>query len=170
MATEREQSIKKINELIKDMQVGMMTTADEDGTLRSRPMYTQEMDDNGDLWFFTSDNSAKVEEIQKDHNVNISYADRDKENYVSISGVARLVKDKKRIKDKWSPFLKTWFPDGPDDPHVALLRVTVEKAEYWDSPSGKLVTLVGFIKSVITRQPADDMGENEKVQLRKHTQ
>jgi hypothetical protein len=62
--------------------------------------------------------------------------------------------------------LKAWFPDGLGDPDLALLRVRVEKAEYWDAPSSKMVQLAGFVKAIVTGQRADDLGENEKIDLK----
>jgi general stress protein 26 len=62
----------------------------------------------------------------------------------------------------WNPFYKAWFPDGLDDPHLGLLRVDVEKAEYWDSPNSKVVQLAGFVKALVTGQKAKG-GDNEKV-------
>jgi general stress protein 26 len=161
----RREAIDKIDALIKDIRFAMLTTVCGDGSLRSRPMATQRERFNGTLWFFTDDHSAKVFEIERDKHVNVSYADPDKNNYVSISGRAKLVKDKVIAKELWNPFYKAWFPKGLDDPRLALLRVAVERAEYWDSPNSKLVQLGGFLKAVITGKKAKG-GENEKITLR----
>lgn len=139
----------------------MLTTIDG-GHLRSRPMSTQKFEFDGDLWFFTSDDTHKVEEIQKDDRVNVSYATPDDNHFVSVSGRTEIVKDRAKIEELWNPILKAWFPDGLDDPHLCLLRVRVEQAEYWDSPSGTLVQLVGFVKALATGEEMDD-GENKKL-------
>jgi len=159
-------AIKKLDSLIKDMRFAMLTTVCPDGSLRSRPMATQREDFDGVLWFFTSAAEPKVREIEHDPHVNVSYADPDKNNYVSVSGRATLVRDKVIMKELWNPFYKAWFPKGLDDPQLALLRVAVEQAEYWDSPNSKLVQLGGFLKAVITGKQAKG-GENEKVTLRR---
>ena len=158
--------IEKIRDLIKDIRFAMLTTIDADGSLRSRPMGTQEAEFDGDLWFFTGASSPKVDEVERDERVNLSYAAPDDNRYVSISGTARLVRDRAKAKELWNPVLKAWFPDGLDDPDLALLRVRVEKAEYWDAPSSKMVQLAGFVKAIVTGQRADDMGENEKIDLK----
>jgi general stress protein 26 len=165
-AKSQRDSIKKLDSLIKGIRFAMLTTVCRDGSLRSRPMATQREDFRGTLWFFTSDRDAKVHEIEHDKHVNVSYADPDNNNYVSVSGRATLVKDKVIAKELWNPFYKAWFPKGLEDPRLALLRVSVEKAEYWDSPNSKLVQLGGFLKAVITGQQAKG-GENEKVTIRK---
>ena len=159
-----QDDIKKLGELIQDIGIAMLTTVDDDGTLRSRPMQTQDDEFDGDLWFFTGASSHKVLEVQQEARVNVSYAAPDKNRYVSVSGTASLVRDKTKIDALWNPALKAWFPDGKDDPEVALLKVSVEQAEYWDTPSSKVVHLVGFVKAVATGQTYQP-GENEKINL-----
>jgi general stress protein 26 len=158
----REESMKKLGELIRGIRVAMLTTIDEQGHLHSRPMATQDTDFDGTLWFFTRAHSPKVGEIDREHRVNVAYADAHTQHYVSVSGTARLVRDPARNKELWSPILKAWFPDGLDDPTLALLRVDVERAEYWDSPSSAVVKLVGFVKALATGTPYEP-GEHEKV-------
>lgn len=134
---------------IRDVRVAMLTTVEEDGSLRSRPMYTQQAEFGGELWFFTADDSGKVEEIAREHQVNLSYVDPDDSRYVSVSGVAELVKDRAKIEELWSPMLKAWFKGGQDDPTLALLRVRVSRAEYWDDTSSKMTQLVGMVKAAL---------------------
>jgi general stress protein 26 len=165
-AKSSRESIEKLASLIKDIGFAMLTTVCPDGTLRSRPMATQRDEFDGVLWFFTSANEPKVREIQNDDHVNVAYADPDKNNYVSVSGRATLVRDKVIAKELWNPFYKAWFPKGLDDPQLALIRVAVEQAEYWDSPNSKLVQLAGFLKAVATGKQAKG-GENEKITLRR---
>lgn len=160
----RNESIKKLGEMIKDIKVAMLTTVDDDGSLRSRPMMTQQMEFDGDLWFFVGASSATVKEAAQDQRVNLSYMDAGGQRYVSVSGTARLVRDPEKMKELWNPIHKAWFPGGLDDPDLALLKVNVEKAEYWDSPSGKVVALAGFVKALATGERVQG-GENEKLDL-----
>lgn len=156
--------IKKLGELIADINIAMLTTIDEEGTLRSRPMGTQQVEFDGDLWFFTGADSAKVYEVRQEQQVNVSYADPKQQRYVSVSGLAQLVRDQQKIKELWNPIFKAWFPDGLDDPNLALLKVHVTKAEYWESANGVVVPLVGFAKALLTGQQYQG-GENEKINL-----
>lgn len=161
---ERDDTIKKLRDLIKDIKFGMLTTAGDDGSLRSRPMATQQTEFDGDLWFFTNASAPKVDEIRHDQHVNVSFSSHEDNRYVSVSGKAQIVRDRKKAEELWNPFYKAWFPKGLDDPDLALLRVPVEQAEYWDSPSSTVVHLLGFVKAVATGtryQP----GENEKINL-----
>lgn len=161
---DHNESIKKLHDLIKDIKFAMLTTVEEDGCLRSRPMATQEFEFDGDLWFFTSANAPKVHEVQHDQHVNVSYAQPDKQKYVSVSGTAQLVRDRQKIEELWNPLFKAWFPQGLDEPDLALLKVSVTKAEYWDSPSSQVVRLLGFAKAVVTGKPISNPGDNEKIE------
>jgi general stress protein 26 len=160
--TQETDDVKKLAKLIKGIRVAMLTTRDDDGTLRARPMQTQEQEFDGTLWFFTPASSHKVTEVDREHQVNLSYADPADNRYVSVSGTATLVRDRSKIDQLWTPVLKAWFPQGKDDPDVALLKVDVTKAEYWDAPSSTFVKLVGFTKAVLTGQQYRP-GENEKL-------
>ncbi len=154
---------QKIREMVKDIDFCMLTTIDENRDLHSRPMSANgEIDRNGDLWFFTGVSSHKVREVEKSPKVNVSFADPKNQQYVSITGIAELVRDRKKIEQLWKPEFKMWFPEGKDDPEVALLRIRLERAEYWDSPSSAAAYVFNFVSSLITgKQP--DMGENEKL-------
>ncbi len=159
----KQDHIKKLGELIKEIKFAMLTTIDKDGALRSRPMTTQQVEFDGDLWFFAGKDSGVAQEA-KQHQVNLAFAAPDDHRYVSVSGTAELVQDKQKIKELWNPMYKAWFPDGLDDPNLALLKIHAEKAEYWESPGGAVVTLVGFVKALATGQQAD-VGKNEKIEL-----
>lgn len=163
MEDKRQESIKKLNDLIKEIDFAMLTTIDG-GHLRSRPMQTQDFEFNGDLWFFTSSRTHKTEEIEKDNRVNVSYASPATNTYVSVSGTAEIVKDKAKIDEYWNDILKAWFPEGKDSPDLVLLKVAVEQAEYWDAPSSTIVQIAGFVKAMVTGERADG-GENRKIDL-----
>jgi general stress protein 26 len=156
--------VKKLATLIEKIEIAMMTTVSKDGWLHSRPMYTQRHDFDGTLWFFVSKNSVKVDEIANHPRVNISYAAPNDQRYVSVSGTAALVEDRAQAKKFWSPLYKAWFPGGLDDPELALLRIDVEHAEYWDPPSGIVVQLAGFLKAIATGERARG-GDHQKVNL-----
>jgi len=156
--------IKRMSEMIKDIDFAMLTTQEHDGTLRSRPMSTQEVEFDGDLWFFTGMESGKVAEIKEDQQVNVSYADKDEQRYVSVSGKAKVLRDQQKIDELWSPALKVWFPNGKDDPNVGLIKVDVTQAEYWDSSSNSMVRVAQFAKALVTGDH-EDMGKNRKINL-----
>ena len=140
---------KKLWDMIKDIQFAMMTTEDGE-VLRSRPMAAVDTEFAGTLWFFTRASSHKVSELGQDERVNLSYADPSGQNYVSVSGTATLERDAAAIKTHWREVMRTWFPKGTDDPDVALLKIDVTEAEYWDAPSSAMVHAYGYAKAVLT--------------------
>ena len=142
MSTNMTKEIEHLARLIRGIKVAMLTTASADGSLRSRPMATVEAEFDGTLWFFTRADAPKVEEVQHEEQVNVSYVVADDQRYVSVSGRAVLVVDREKINELWNPLYKAWFPQGLDDPQIALLRVDAEKAEYWDARSSAMVQLV----------------------------
>jgi len=162
----RTGDLEKLRDMIKDIDFCMLTTLDEQGDPHSRPMSSNgDIDANGDLWFFTNASSHKVSEVEQSPKVNVSFADPDNQRYVSVTGIAHLVRDEQKIDELWRPEFKMWFPQGKDDPEVALLKVSLEKGEYWDSPSSTIGYALSFVSSLITgKQP--DVGENRKVDLK----
>ena len=159
----REDDLQKLRELVKDIDFCMLTTVAENGDLHSRPMSSNgDIDSDGALWFFTSASSHKVHEVEKLSKVNVSFADPDNQHYVSISGTAQLVRDRNKIDELWRPEFKMWFPNGKDDPDVALLRVSSEKAEYWDSPASTIGYVLNFVSLWVSGKEAD-AGENRKI-------
>ena len=156
--------LEKFKEMIKDIDLCMLTTVDESNELHSRPMsLNSDVDDNGNLWFFTSSSSHKASEIERTPNVNVSFIDTRQQHYVSVSGMAELVRDKQKIKELWKPVLKAWFPDGPDQADIALLKVKMTKAEYWDGPSSMIAQAVSFVSAILTGKQVE-LGENKKLE------
>ncbi len=160
------EDIEKLAGLIEAIQIAMLTTVGTDGRLYSRPMATQHDKFDGALWFFTQKHSGKIYEIQNEQQINLAYSLPEKNRYVSVAGRARLSFDHAKMKELWSPALKAWFPDGLEDPEIALLEVAVETAEYWESPSSAVVKMVGFVKAVATGQTYQP-GENKTLDLEK---
>ena len=154
--------LKKLRKLIKGARVAMLTTVAPDGTLRSRPMATLKAPFEGDVWFFTRANAPKADEIRDNDHVNVSFSDGDDNRYLSISGTASLVRDKERLEQLWSGRLRNWFPDGKKDPDLALLRVRVDRAEYWDTKTAAMVHLGGLVKSSLGGDPTVENRKSEK--------
>lgn len=161
-----DEKVTKLRELVKAIDFCMLTTIAADGSLHSRPMSANgEIEPNGDLWFFTYADSAKVIEVDRAEQVNVSFAAPDKQRYVSMSGTAQTVRDRAKMQELWKPELKAWFPRELDEPEIALLKITVASAEYWDAPAGWVAKTVGLIKAATTGEPADS-GENETLNLK----
>jgi general stress protein 26 len=153
----------KVWAMIKDIKVAMMATHADGEHFHARPMVaTQREFAEGTLWFFTDKRSRKVDELESNDRVLLAYADWDSQNYVSVDGRARIVEDRQKIAELWSEGMRIWFPQGKDDPNIALLAVTVDSAEYWDSPSSTMVHAYGYLKAVTTGQRPNP-GESARV-------
>ena len=159
--TDAHDAATKIAELLKDFRFAMLTTHTPEGKLAAHPLTVQETEFDGDLWFIIGRNSSAVGHIAADANVGVSLSSND--SWVSLSGTALLVDDTAKLEELWNSAVEAWFPDGPTDPNVTLLKVDALSGEYWDSPGGRVATLVSLVKSKVTGKPME--GENEKVEL-----
>ena len=140
-------------ERIEKVRVAMMTSVDSDGSPRARPMWTQGDEFGGSLWFFISKEAPATQALRRDARVELSYAAPDKDLYVSVVGRAELVNDKKKARELWNTFAEAWFPGGVDDPHLELLRVDVEEAEYWEDKKPKVLQFAEIILGAVTGTP-----------------
>ena len=131
----------------------MFTTIERDGSLRSRPLTTQDIDEDGAVWFFVAKTGEVATVIAENTQVNLAYADTDDNIYVSVCGTASLSDDREKIEALWTPMAAAWFPGGVDDPNLALLRVQVSEAEYWKPEGTKIGQFVSIARAAITRTP-----------------
>ena len=157
--------LKKIGEMISGIHFAMLTTMEPDGSLHSRPMTAQQVEFDGDLWFFTSADSPKVWETDQHRQVNVSFADPSKNRYVSASGTATLVHDQVKIEELWKPVYKTFFPQGKEDPQLALLKISVARVEYWDSASTLIGRAIDFAKAYVKKDPSE-LGDHAKITVK----
>ncbi|WP_312676297.1 pyridoxamine 5'-phosphate oxidase family protein [Microbacterium sp.] len=153
----------RVKELVEDIDFTMLTTADAAGNLVSRPMSTREMDENGDIWFFTSDDTKKVDEVEADHDVGLSYLDAKGMRFVSVAGTARVVHDRAKMEQLYTSSLDIWFEDGLETPGIALLKVTPHETEFWEPAHGKIVMAAGMLKALVTRDTPDDTMRHGKI-------
>ncbi|XTZ18366.1 pyridoxamine 5'-phosphate oxidase family protein [Micromonospora echinospora] len=152
----------RVTELIRAARVCMLTTIAVDGRQVSRPMVLQEVEFDGDLWFFTRADSAKIRQIRVNPEVNAAFGDQRRNTWISVSGTAREENDRAYVERLWHPALRVWFPAGPDTPGLTLIRLHASSAEYWDSPGSTMVNLLGVARAAVTGRPPRP-GENRAV-------
>lgn len=160
--TSDPKAVETVRDLINDIETAMLTTVTDAG-LVSRPMKTQHIEFDGDLWFLTKKDTAKYDEILKDPRVNLAYAGK---SYVSISGRAEFVEDDARKKVLWNKMYEKILDTPYDDPNLVLIRVTAETAEYWES--GSAVKMIShLLKKAVGKgsDPKSEPGLNETVDL-----
>ena len=158
--------------LIEDIETAMFTTRRPDGRLVSRPMATQKRAGGADLWFVTARKSEKIDEIRNDPQVNLAYyKDRTRE-WVSVSGRARLVDDRSKIRELYQPDWRAWFGDEghekhgtPDDPRMILIAVDIEMAMFLEINKPQAVVLFEVVKGIVTGK-TPDIGEPERIDAR----
>lgn len=156
---------EQIGKLLEGIDIAMLTTVGDAGYLVSRPLSTQQASFDGKrVWFFTEGDSPKIAEIGRHPKVNLAYASKDKNTYVSVAGDARINRNRRKINELWSDALKAFFPKGKDDPNLVLLEVAVRTVEYWDGPGTLLGKVVTFVVARITGRE-EVMGENRIVDM-----
>jgi general stress protein 26 len=153
----------QVGELIRTIRVALLTTMDRDGRFHARPVQTLQVDADEALWFFTDWTSPKVDELRHDVRVSLGYADPAKNLYLAISGSGSLLRDPQKASELWSVEQRAYYPRGPEDERLALLRVRIDRAEYWIAP-GRVSYLVAAAKATLTGMPAGVIGENRKVE------
>ncbi|HET9377222.1 MAG TPA: pyridoxamine 5'-phosphate oxidase family protein [Chthoniobacterales bacterium] len=122
----------RIGEIIEATEVGMLTTVQANGELRSRPMLCAGYDFDC-LWFLAKESKPLVAEAIGNRVVNVAFANQKTRQYASVTGLAHLVEDEKLVQKLWRPKLVSWFPEGLQEPDLALLRVDIDHAEAWDA-------------------------------------
>lgn len=160
-----DKNVKRIGELLKKIDIAMLTTTGKGGYLMSRPLSTQAAQFDGRrVWFFTEADSPKIGEIRRNPKVNLAYASKGKNVYISMTGSARVNRDRAVIDTLWNDAMKAFFPKGKDDPNLVLLEVDVHSIEYWDGPGTWIGKAVSFLIARVTRKE-EVMGENRIVDL-----
>lgn len=154
-------SLERLKELIDGIRIGLLTTVDLDGLLHTRPVQTLRCDADGTLWFFTDHQSPKAHELARDMRVSVGYSDPSKNVYVVVAGQADILRDKAIASELWSFAQRAWYPRGLEDEHLSVLRVTLERAEYWETP-GKASYLLAALAATVTGKPAE-VGSDQKL-------
>jgi len=159
-ATDNQEAIETVKKLIKGIDTAMLTTVSDEG-LVSRPMKTQEVEFDGDLWFLTKKDTGKFHELLRNRQVNVSYAGQ---SFVSIRGEAELVESSEKIRSFWSPAYEELLETTYDDPNLVLIKVKVETAEYWDA--GNKFKMVKFLFRRLLGQNTEGTDINRIVEIR----
>ena len=144
------EAIKKLQSIINNIPTCMFFTNTQNGIHNARPMAVIEADAMGNIWFFTSQQSNKVKDIETDGNVHLVFAHPGKDTYLDVRGRGSIEKDRKSIEEKWNPIVKAWFPEGVNDPDLCLLKVKTDEAHYWDTETTKVGEMLKVVTSVVT--------------------
>ena len=143
-----ETGAEKVARLMRRTRIAMLTTSTPDGLLASRPMATQDVDFDGDVWFVAERSSDLVAQVSERPRVNVAYASDS--SWVSLSGRAEVREDPERLAELWGTFTDAWMEGGPESPENVLVHVHADSAEYWDSPGSKVTQVVNLVKAKVT--------------------
>ena len=159
---QHSEAAKKMKELVEAIDLCLFCTDLQNSEgLTARPMSSQKVDEEGNIWFFSDKNSDKNREIAADSKVQLFYSDPANSSFVVISGNAQIVFDRQKTEEYWGSLLKTWFKGGKDDPNLSLIKVQPAKAYYWDVTGNKMVNFFKMLASVATGKTLVDAEEGE---------
>lgn len=158
--------IEKIHEKIAGIRSCMFITLDGIGTIKGRPMATQEIEFDGSIWFMTDKRSNKCGEITKNNAVGLQYVVGNGVGFTSLAGNAYFSEDKEKIEQFWNVFYKAWF-NGPHDPNIILIEVRITRAEIWDNKAGKIGALADMAVGALTGKQ-NTLDEHEVIELREN--
>lgn len=159
----RTLSLDELHEHLKDFSVALLTTLTRDGYMHARPMMTQEREPDADLWFVSALHSEKIAEMREHPKAGVIYF-RDRDNaYVSLTGDVEVVQDKDFLRKHWKESWRIWFPEGPEQSDLCMIKVRAREAEYWEPEGGRLRVIFDMARGALTgkRPPLNPPVEGE---------
>ncbi|MGV3710541.1 MAG: pyridoxamine 5'-phosphate oxidase family protein [Gemmatimonas sp.] len=158
----KQEKLEEFKKLVDDFDMGMLVTIAEDGAIVSRVMASQKRRPDVDMWFVSTIEDEKIDEIRANPEVNISYVNTSSRDWISVSGTAVVNTDRATIREHYQPDWKAWFPDeggdrngGPDDPRIALIEVDAHRVTYFKNTDSKPVALFKVLRAMATGNPPD---------------
>lgn len=153
-------AVSKIRELVKEAQTCFFCTAQPTGeSSAARPMNVREVDDEGNLWFLSANDSHKNAELELDPVVRLYMQGSAHAEFLTLTGHATVTTDKARIKELWTPVVRTWFTGGVDDPRITAIKVTPMDGYYWDNKHGTAIAGIKMLLGAALRKTLDDSVE-----------
>ena len=162
------ETTQRLKELVADFNTAMLITHSPDGALRARPMAVAGVDPDGDMWFVTDRHSGKIDDVEADAHVNVAMqSGGNAGKFVSLSGTARQVENRRKVDELWNEHMRVWFPGGKDDPNLVLLRVDASEGEYWDNTGTNAIKYLvkAGVAYVRGERPQNDETEHGKAKL-----
>ncbi len=158
------EAIEKIREIAKDEGICMFCTNLDGRPFSATPMSTQKVEADGSIWFFSAKDSDRNAEIKQSPETQLLYSSTSSQEYLSLYGRSTIVYDLDKARELWTPFVKTWFQEGPKDPNLSLIHFRPSDGFYWDTQHGKVVAFAKMAASIVTGNTMDD-GVEGKLKL-----
>lgn len=152
-----KEAVDKIKEIVDKAPTCFFCTNVRSGrSFSTRPMAVQQVDDEGNFWFLSAEDSHKNDDLEENPFVRLLFQGAPHSDFLSIKGKATISKDKEKIKELWEPIIKTWFTEGKDDPRITVIKVATEEGYYWDTKHGNMVAFAKQLVGAVTGQTLDD--------------
>ncbi|TKC06285.1 pyridoxamine 5'-phosphate oxidase family protein [Pedobacter frigoris] len=159
---EGEEALKKLKHIATSAENCFFCTNIKTGLpLSVRPMSVLQVDDEGNLWFMSMNDSTKNKELESDPFTHLFFQENKNSGFLNINGITEVSTDQKKIDELWNPLLKVWFQDGKEDEHISLLKVIPTNVYYWDTKHGEMIAFVKMAASIITGKTMDDSVEGK---------
>lgn len=153
------QAIHKMAELVREARTCFFCTNGSDGQIDARPMSVLQVDEEGNLWFLSANDSLKNQELRDNPAVRLFFQGSPHSEFMHLEGMATLSHDKSKIRDLWKFVLKTWFTEGEDDPRITVIKVTPSYGYYWDNRHGNAVAGIKMLIGATIGKTLDDSVE-----------
>lgn len=161
-ALDGDAALKKVKELVNQAKTCFFCSNIKTGIpFSTRPMSVQKVDDEGNLWFLSSNDSHKNEELKADPFVHLLFQGSAHADFLNIYGIATVSEDREKIKELWEPLLKTWFTEGEDDPRISVIKVEPTEGYYWDNKHGNAVAFAKMVIGAALGKTLDDSIEGK---------
>jgi len=151
-----QEAVEKIKEMTGGGNILMFCCNLGEAPFDATPMSTQRVDDDGSIWFYSTKDSSRNKYVEADSRAQMIYSNSGSSDYMSIYGNATLLYDQKMAEELWTPFAKIWFPEGPTDPNLSLIKFQPREGFYWDTKNGKMVAFAKMMASMVTGKTMDD--------------
>ena len=156
------EAITKIKEMVDQAKTCFFCSNIKTGLpLSTRPMSVQKIDDEGNFWFLSANDSHKNDELVHDPFVHLMFQGSAHSDFLNIYGIGTVSEDKEKIKELWEPILKTWFTEGVDDPRISVIKVEPVNGYYWDNKHGNAVAFVKMVAGAALGKTLDDSIEGK---------
>jgi len=150
-------AVKRIQEVVGRAQSCFFCTEQSSGkTTGARPMSVQQVDDEGNLWFLSADDSHKNEELSANPTVTLYFQGSPHSDFLYLKGRATISRDKEKIKELWKFIIKTWFTEGVDDPRITVIKIAPYEGYYWDTKHGSAIAGVKMLIGAAVGKTMDD--------------
>lgn len=153
------QAIHKMAELVRQAQTCFFCTSGGDGQIDARPMSVLQVDDEGNLWFLSAQDSLKNQELMDNPAVRLFFQGSPHAEFMHLEGTATVSRDRAKIRDLWKFVLKTWFTEGEDDPRITVIKVAPSFGYYWDNRHGNAVAGIKMLIGATIGRTLDDSVE-----------